>query len=515
MVLQVPAQQDAFGYQAKVSSLFNNGLQTAIEHVLDEMAAPGEVVRIDTLAVDLGVIEVKQFDAGFKAKLLSCLKEAVLKSKTGAVNDAASTKAETKPATTSQQDAFMYFVLHGSLPWFSNVKNMPVWEEALFTQWQPADWKQVATWVLDKQRQDGNAIQRIVLQFSNKFLVQLALHMYALQRNADSLAADTINAWHKDLATIASTIAADNLSAINTAIWLDLFETLAGNNAGSSSENIIACIIITQLQRAGQAAVLQAANNKSSLLLKVKTGVVHDAFSDIIAALQNKQPLDIIADYLSRGGNISTIYQLETDSNTQNPIVNNKNVASQTNKPTSTGNNKQVKAITAREDVLYLNNCGLVLLHPFLGAYFSDIGLIEKKQFVNMETQQRAVLLLHYLASSETEMAEFNLGLQKLLCGYPLENTLPASIELTEKEKYESEQLLRTVIDYWPPLKNTSVTGFQQTFLQREGRLSLIDSGWLLRVEQKAVDILLGKLPWGYSTIKLPWMAGMLNVEWA
>ena len=51
--------------------------------------------------------------------------------------------------------------------------------------------------------------------------------------------------------------------------------------------------------------------------------------------------------------------------------------------------------------------------------------------------------------------------------------------------------------------------------MQREGKLTRKPFDWLLQVEQKTLDILLGRLPWGLSMIKLPWMPEMLRVEWA
>jgi hypothetical protein len=166
------------------------------------------------------------------------------------------------------------------------------------------------------------------------------------------------------------------------------------------------------------------------------------------------------------------------------------------------------------EDALYVNDCGIVILHPFLEMYLTDLGLITDKQFVNDDACKRSVLLLHYLSTGETQVAEFDLVLQKILCGLSIEQTLPAVIELSEKEISESGNLLRSVMNYWPPLKNTSIEGLRQTFLQRDGKLSQTETGWLLRIEQKTVDILLGKLPWGFSTIQLPWMQDLLSVEW-
>jgi hypothetical protein len=50
--------------------------------------------------------------------------------------------------------------------------------------------------------------------------------------------------------------------------------------------------------------------------------------------------------------------------------------------------------------------------------------------------------------------------------------------------------------------------------MQRNGKLSVVDDGWLMQVEQKAIDVLLNHLPWGIGIIKLPWMNEILYVEW-
>jgi len=73
---------------------------------------------------------------------------------------------------------------------------------------------------------------------------------------------------------------------------------------------------------------------------------------------------------------------------------------------------------------------------------------------------------------------------------------------------------LIAVINHWEVLKNTSADGLREAFLQRRGKLSRVDGGWLMQVEQRAIDVLLNKLPWGISIIKLPWMNEMLFVEW-
>jgi hypothetical protein len=88
------------------------------------------------------------------------------------------------------------------------------------------------------------------------------------------------------------------------------------------------------------------------------------------------------------------------------------------------------------------------------------------------------------------------------------------SIELNELEKETAKELLYVVTQQWEKLKNTSVDGFQTSFLQREGTLTLTEEGWTLVVESKAYDLLLQTLPWGLSFIKNSWMEQPIFVEW-
>lgn len=174
-----------------------------------------------------------------------------------------------------------------------------------------------------------------------------------------------------------------------------------------------------------------------------------------------------------------------------------------------------VKKPDEPEDILYVQNSGIILLHPFLQLYFQEIGLLATNyQFIDDDAQKRAVLLLHYLATGNNEAAEYELALQKIICGLSLEDALPSNIELTEQEIEESANLLTAVTQHWQPLNHTSVEGLQVTFLQREGKLTHTYLGWKLQIEPKTVDILLGKLPWAYSTVKLPWMKEMINTDW-
>ncbi len=162
-------------------------------------------------------------------------------------------------------------------------------------------------------------------------------------------------------------------------------------------------------------------------------------------------------------------------------------------------------------DEIYIENAGLVLLHPFLPQYFEGILCAVDDQLIWPE---KAALALHYLAKGQAKAAEYELAVAKLLCNIPLSQPVPMEVSWTEHDVEESEALLMTVIRYWSALQNSSIGLLRAEFLQRAGKLSRREGGWQLQVERKDFDILLEQLPWGFSTFKLPWMEEILFVEW-
>jgi hypothetical protein len=161
---------------------------------------------------------------------------------------------------------------------------------------------------------------------------------------------------------------------------------------------------------------------------------------------------------------------------------------------------------------LYVENAGLVLLHPFLPQLFRALKIAGDDELLR---PGEALRLLHYLATGLEDAPEYELALPKILCGLQPANLAGEAAPITDEEREESEALLAAVVRHWEALKNTGIDALRETFLKRDGKLTRWhDGGWLLQVESKSVDILLDSLPWGISMIRLPWMARMLRVEW-
>lgn len=166
------------------------------------------------------------------------------------------------------------------------------------------------------------------------------------------------------------------------------------------------------------------------------------------------------------------------------------------------------------EDSLYIHNAGLVILSPFLLRYFSELEMLEDKQFRSLEDANRAVLLAQYLCAGQTEVPEHLLVFNKVLCGLSVSDPVPFGIELTDREKDVSQFLLDSVLQNWEKMNNSSVENLQGSFLLREGQLREEDNRWTLQVESKGYDVLLDFLPWSLSIISLPWITKRIEVVW-
>ncbi len=166
------------------------------------------------------------------------------------------------------------------------------------------------------------------------------------------------------------------------------------------------------------------------------------------------------------------------------------------------------------KEPMFVNNAGLVLLSPFFPRFFERVSLVDENGFKDNSLQERAIKLIQYLVTGENVIREFDIALNKVLCGMDINQTIDKEFDITDEEKENCESLLRSVVEYWSALKNTSVEGLRNSFLLRRGKLDEIEDQWRLNVEEKAFDVLLDTLPWSISIIKFKWMNKPVYVEW-
>ena len=161
-----------------------------------------------------------------------------------------------------------------------------------------------------------------------------------------------------------------------------------------------------------------------------------------------------------------------------------------------------------------IQNAGLILLWPYLNRFFKFLKLLDGNDFVDQAALERAIQLTQYLVNFQTEIDEQGLMLNKLLCGADFKFPVANSFEPTPEESSLARKMLQGAVQNWEQMKNTRPETFQETFLQREGRLYRLEDRWELVVEKKAYDMLLDTIPWNISMIHLSWMSDRLIVIW-
>jgi hypothetical protein len=164
--------------------------------------------------------------------------------------------------------------------------------------------------------------------------------------------------------------------------------------------------------------------------------------------------------------------------------------------------------------VLYINNAGLILLHPYLGIFFDALELREGTGFRDDVTLNKAIQLLGYLACGEDNIPEYDLVFPKLLCGILPAQPIQRFVPLSAAEKAEADELLLSVIAHWNALGSTTPDGLRGNFLMREGKLVWKNGEWQLYVSQQSYDMLLNRLPWGFSVVALSWMPWLIKTVW-
>ena len=490
-------QADAFELRSTLAHVCKTELVPALEKLFDEKTHNGKIVKADTIVFDIGTIDKEHWNKTLVDQIIRRLTEyfaqatPLEKSGLHRVREEATQQGSSTVTEISEEENIIQSILHflntGLLPWHTVIKSR------------------------------GEFVQHVSLlinqpgkHFHKQILATIRADSHTLVRLVDQVPEEILESILR-----LSGITSENLTVLLN-FWIKIFEQ-TGVLPVQSKQTIYRAAL----------SVISEISPKKPFTESISERVVALLTQD-----EQRQKLDTL---FNRSGRLSFISLRKEEKKIlrfiQQRVIEEdksrtlKNVPSSFDPPSfsSTLNVKDLsktqnrnKPITDTEgDGLFITNAGLVILHPFLVRLFENVGYAQEKKWVSENHQQRAVMLTQYLVTGKQEYPEFDLLLNKLLTGYPLENSLPADIRLSDFEIQEAEDVLKSVLNHWKVLKNTSIAGLQSTFFQREGKLLYSDARWLLQVEQKTVDILLNKLPWGIGIIKLPWMESRLHVEWA
>jgi hypothetical protein len=450
------SMDDPAGLQNRVTEMFYEQFQPRMEVLLDEMFGKDQYASVEKLEIDCGVLNMENWEQEFAAQAMLKLKEGLVQvnKKEIDVNGIEETTAV---------ETFFFFLENGFLPWNKRIESVAELEKLL-----KVDEKLIVR-IKRLIRQKEKAAERVAYQFSVEFIAKILTAFIGNRKQETEL-----------------------LSAIIEKI--NDLQSRKNNQERIDRQLVDAAILKVLASEDHENRELQLF---TYLLSKVETN--DDLKSEISEIIQKlRVPLEI-----QRSAMEENLPESE--------IV--KSQVIESGKP-DIRNQKHITENTQPSDTIYITNAGLILLHPFLPALFGNLKLVEENAWKDTASKQKAALAMEFLVTGKDETEEFDLVLNKILCGIENDEIVPTAIKLNEETKTECENLLKSVITHWDVLKNTSIDGLREAFMQRNGKLSVVDDGWLMQVEQKSIDVLLNHLPWGIGIIKLPWMNEMLYVEW-
>ena len=461
--------------QQQVSDYYFAKILPLLEKAFDSTSTNDEIISIDNLTVDLGTITEKEIEEGnWEEKVFKKITEQLTSLKH---QDSQDVKVKTKTRSLSISEQWIFYMRHGYLPWNTLEINKQWYNKVLEAF---ASDTGAITNLRNLINQNSATARRIVFQHAGSFLQSLIETLTA--KNQDNLwryiaeISKMISSWSRNKA-----IRDFQKEELNQKLWHQVLLFAASGEPELNSSTIVALLLLTNLSTA-----------------QFKTKRVKDFVEKykIMPLLIEWKTKNFIA---PRSKN-ERLLLLESEA--ANELKEKKEWP------------EKEKDSRVDEEGIYLLNGGTVLLHPFLPAFFKNLQLIEQENFKDILSHQKALYLLHYLATGNTKPGEHELVIAKVLCSWPLEEPVGNLVNLTEEELNESNELLLSAIQQWNILKSTSPNGLREGFLQRKGKLFRKNDTLVLQVEHGPIDMLLDHLPWNLSIVKLPWMHDILKVEW-
>lgn len=450
-----PDEEQAFNFRQNFTVTFQEQIANVTDTVCAKYVSEKEWLRIDKIEIDLGYFSPDSFDANF-AEIFKYKFEKELTQKLSGISH-----AEKKVSLQlSKRELFQYFLLKGVLPWWAGETEINIDEIAI-----------------DVITHQPEAIKRFFYKFQDRKNMWLRV-AFQLKKESKTLITSLIEElkitkdlffnWVQQLKTLLQNEPETELKITDEAI-----EDFVFKNATEIFQNIRDKNTLFKIFEDNIKVIFE---DKKSIINRI---VVDDKVNEDVSTANNEQTQTTQTDFLLKD-EISH-YKPDKENVTDKYIV---------------------------------KHAGIILLAPFIKPFFTNLHLLNDIEWKNKNAQYKAVHLLKFLSTGEQQTPEYNLTLEKIICGLNIEVPIPLDILLEADETNEATTLLESVIQHWKALKNTSVNGLRESFLKRDGLLTQKENGWLLQVERKTLDVLIDSIPWGYSTVAFPWNTNLIFVEW-
>jgi len=458
-------EADGIALQRRLSSMCQDDLVRTLQSVLDRHAPADGHLTIDHLELDLGSVNMEAVETEITDALTKALDDALRRQTFDVIVDAGHADRDRSMIGTGFHgrkerlfDAFLHVLETGRLPWAMLLPDGTTLETLLLEELRsvPDTTSVMLRRAILLAATSPIARRRLIWQFSESFrFMMIAAVMPSILMDVDT----ALSVWKR------SGVAERLVTPFREAIW----DTVFGFGGNPPSSGVASTLVTEALTTVRSTTPPGIAREIVSAARRIWPSIPDDVTSDIITS----------------------------------------NVAAHDERKNTTAS---MSESTVMANGIFVDNAGIVLLHPFLPTFFRTVGVADGDTITE---PYKAIVLLNYLATGETLTAEYDATLFKILCGVDIDAPIPSVVVTTVDDLAEADNLLHAVVGHWDALGSTSIDGLRESFLKRSGKLGIDDDGeWRLQIEWKTYDILLDRLPWGIAHVRLPWMQAMCRVEW-
>ncbi len=514
-VLEVIQKGYSNNHLEELSTNLHYKIVPVFQQVFDNFSNDNKTIRIDKLEIDLGIISRKDYEREFEKYVKEALTSKLESMELNSLYNDAENSFENITIANSKLDVIVFFLKSGVLPWWTKsttVGNL----DSIFEDVLDSCANDLKT-TIKSEIHNIVFIKRLINQFSENIINNILLLLAEDKFEINVLIADLFRLkLHKNFINV-------NHNYYRNKLYLYLFNAAGSNETIASGKELLRDIIFdlsfdfnVNYTKLIEDFKIETPSEFSALFAEF----VSDEFNGI-KFIDNIKILEVPHEKKINIKNDPEILRNKNDPKTlrnkNDPgILRNKNdpeILRNKNGPEILKYKKEEVSENINEEY-YIENSGLVILYPYISKFFSKLNLLNENDFRDLESNIKAVHLLQYIASGEFNSLEHYLVLNKLLCGMDISFPVERSVEINHHDTAEADSLMHSVIKNWDVIKNTSLNGFREAFLKRDGILINKDDKWILKVERKSYDILFEKIPWSFSVIRLPWMKKILYVEW-
>ncbi|SMP13290.1 contractile injection system tape measure protein [Chryseobacterium profundimaris] len=477
--ITVSNKEKAYQIKDDINSFLSIDVFPEIENHIKtiESQLTGRTLQIPILEVNIDV-KNSSLSTELKDKIAELFKEKLSEIIVSEETSDAKTEHRSKPSWVNHQEkmlqTFIFFLENGYMPWWNSDKeSMDLLETAVFETIisAPGFGKNMISILSEK-----HVLDRIIHQLSDKQITQLCLYLPEVKELKINLDLERIQ----------------DLSGLNyderAVIWRLVLEILVRHN--DASQNFLREYF---LERISKGLFKKNILKKKKVLAHIFTFITEN---EIAESIKNKEKIknseDKNPENITKNGNAENLVKASEIIQKSREEISNEEIP---------------------HDGQYVQNAGLILIHPFLKTFFEHCNLLDK-QTQQLTDPELCTHLLHYIATGNINAPEYEMIFEKFLCNIPINQSINRHIKLSRKHKAEAKNVIKSVLHNWSPMKKSSPALLQNEFFQRPGKLVVTDYDYTLTVERKTQDILLDRLSWGIGFVKLPWKEKFLLVNW-